>query len=450
MRRLVLAACLALSGCLLDFPSVDEGPFPCAVDGDCADDFSCQDGVCARPGATDAGPKTPDAAGVDAAADAGEARDGGEVTDATADAGAAPDATPEDTGPVDAGCDGTWCGPECVDTQTNPEHCGLCNNDCMGAACSFGQCRPLEVHRVSGAKPTRIVFDADAVYWADQRLSGMVLGRPADLSAATFVVHSPVRYPTALTVSGGRVIWSALDELSGARNGGVFYKEAPFSGALKTAATDQSNPRALAATSSYAYWNSNSPLYVRAHALGGPDNEYDEVRISSGSSYANAMVVSDTEVVWADAQADIWARPSNLTTSAAPRPVVTTSDGEASDLILHDGTLYWAEDPNALQGQGRIFSAPLATGVVSTVVGQAHPNDQGQAAVALAFSQGYLYYVTGGVGGRGGGLFRVPHTGGTPELLEQGAATDELRGVAVGAGRIFWTQDDAVYALREP
>lgn len=115
---------------------------------------------------TDAGPVYTD--GPDAGLDAGPLDDAsGDPTETGADdASADPsDAAADDTGaedidagedatvPDDAGgdpdtgepdpCDDneTLCDEECVDTDTDPDHCGDCFNDCAdGASCSEGEC----------------------------------------------------------------------------------------------------------------------------------------------------------------------------------------------------------------------------------------------------------------------------------------------------------------------
>ncbi len=53
-----------------------------------------------------------------------------------------PDAAPPDGGPT---CPSgqTSCGGECVDTQTDAEHCGACDTECAsGEACMAGSCMP--------------------------------------------------------------------------------------------------------------------------------------------------------------------------------------------------------------------------------------------------------------------------------------------------------------------
>lgn len=447
MRHVAIIFAIGIAGCTLSFPEPGAAPYPCAQEADCAEGFTCVAEICQRlagqsPDAgqgQDAGLADASEGGPDSAIDAGAQDSGGS------------DAGGTDAGGSDAGCSLTQCGVDCVDLQTSVSHCGMCNKDCQVGSCAFGQCQPEAVHQQTGAQPTSIVIDLPSgqVYWTDQRLGGAVLGRDVDLAQPTFVVQSPVRYATGLAANADYVAWSALDELSGPRRGAVSYKARPFTGMPVTAATEQSNPSTLTIAAGYVYWSSDSPLYIRGHALGQTAADL-ELRITLGASYAQAMVADATELFWADSQADVYAQTLDLASTPAPRQVVTSTEGEASDLILNNGTLYWAEAGTAQRGQARIFSAPTANGLITPVVVQADPSDPEQSVTGLAFYEGYLYYTTATRARRAGSLFRVANTGGTPERLLQGAGTDQLRDVAVGAGRIFWTQEDTVYVLAVP
>ncbi|CAN0560966.1 unnamed protein product, partial [Laminaria digitata] len=215
--------------------------------------------------------------------DAGDATDAGSgpdtgVGDATAGGpDSSLDAGPEDSGAgqldgglSDAGCALTQCGADCVDLQTSVQHCAQCHRDCLVGSCAFGQCQPQVVHQQSGAQPTFVVLEASSgqVYWSDQRIGGAIMGRDAALEQPTYTVQSRVRYATALAANADYVAWSEVAELSGPRRGAVVYKARPFSAEPITAASDQSNPRGLTIAAGHVYWNSDSPLYIRGHALG--------------------------------------------------------------------------------------------------------------------------------------------------------------------------------------
>ncbi len=93
---------------------------------------------------TDAGPDT----GADTAAtgDGTTAGNPGTTGDPPATTGAGSTTAEGSTSSTGEGSTGgcTMCGAQCVDTQTDPDHCGECNNKCNPAQeqCVDGMCVP--------------------------------------------------------------------------------------------------------------------------------------------------------------------------------------------------------------------------------------------------------------------------------------------------------------------
>jgi len=83
---------------------------------------------------------------MDAGADAGPATDDAAVDDAGSDAG-----------PVECDAIETDCGGTCVDTSTDPAHCGGCGVTCApGQICNAGACGASPVYCcAAGAASTR-------------------------------------------------------------------------------------------------------------------------------------------------------------------------------------------------------------------------------------------------------------------------------------------------------
>jgi hypothetical protein len=452
VRRAALVGLLALTpGCLLSFPDPDEGAYACALDTDCAAGFVCQQAVCARPGGADAG--SADAGQVDAGPpDAGQV-DAGPGRDAGPEPDAGPGDTGVDAGPADAGCAGTYCDGICVDLQAEPDHCGRCNHACLGGGCAFGACQPYPIHAAVGAAPAQVVFDPsdDTVVWTDRRATGAVLARKADRSQATLTVAANQSYPEALAVDGLGIYWASLQELSGPRTGDVRWAAKPLDGTAQAASPASArNPRSVVAAAGFVYWSSDSPLHLRAYQLGSnPRVDLDYVP-GVGSSFMRRLAADATHLYWADAGANVFRHPLSLP-AGAPERVSDAVGGEASDLVVAGGVLYWAEDPSALQGMGRIFKATAGTGQLDVLVDHVDPGQLEHAAVGLEVADGFVYYVTAGPGGRGGSVFRAALADGTPERLASGGgATAALRDVAVGAGRVFWCEDDTVWGLALP
>src|SRR5215831_9305461 len=82
----------------------------------------------------------PDAAVPDAAVPDAAMPDAA-VPDAAVPDAAVPDAALPDASPPDASCAGTLCGSNCVNLQTDPNHCGRCDIQCAsGTQCLSGLC----------------------------------------------------------------------------------------------------------------------------------------------------------------------------------------------------------------------------------------------------------------------------------------------------------------------
>ncbi|MCB9650535.1 MAG: hypothetical protein H6730_28685 [Deltaproteobacteria bacterium] len=443
MRRALLLALAALApACVLSFPDPASGPFACAADADCAEGYRCVAEVCA------ADEPASDAGQVDAAADAGEV-DGG-VPAPPDDGGVEPDAGPgEDAEVPDSGCIGQLCGVICVDLDNDPSHCGACNRSCLGGTCGAGVCQPYAIHTAVGSSPTQLAVDngAATVYWVDQRPSGAVLRRRLDLAAELEAVATNQSYPDALVLDADRIYWSSLDAVSGPRNGVIRWADKRLDGAVHEAsATTARNPH-LAASDGVVFWSNDSPLHILSYDIDAATPTRVEYIPGVGSSFMRGLAADFTHVYWLDASSNVFRHPLNLPTGVPETVVANPGTGEPSDFALTADYVYWSEAVEAINGSGRIFKSEVGTEQVSIVVHDADPLLNDHAAVAIDVNAGYIYYVTGGSGGRGGSVFRAPIGTGTPERLYQGQATSELRDVAVGAGRVVWTDGDTVWAL---
>ena len=91
--------------------------------------IACVDGVCggvSTDGGADGGPDGSVDGGTDGGTDGGS--DGG--TDGGADGGMCTGCSPAEA----------CCSSECVDLDTDPDHCGMCGNECASGICDAGTC----------------------------------------------------------------------------------------------------------------------------------------------------------------------------------------------------------------------------------------------------------------------------------------------------------------------
>jgi hypothetical protein len=204
IRPLSLVGTLALlSGC---------GALNSLVGGDCPDGLTYDGERCV---ALDAG--TIDPNGSDGGHGPDATVDGGGTTDASDGGGGGGDAGNGDGGSADADLDGsgdggdaddgsvfscdpklTLCNAQCVDLQTDPNHCGNCNIQCPTLLCAAGKCQgALDGHIVV------IGHDFSGITSMSQR---RVLGNASLLPPVTQIrVRSWEQWanPTAVTVTRG-------------------------------------------------------------------------------------------------------------------------------------------------------------------------------------------------------------------------------------------------------
>lgn len=120
------------------------------------------------------------------------------------------DGSTNDSGPpgTDGGTDGSVGACAGADLQTDAHHCGRCNHDCLGGACSAGTCKSV-VLKNALANPTDIAFDASNVY-VTTRVDGSVLRIPKTGAGATALATAQTE-ARGVTLDGTNLFWSNGD-----------------------------------------------------------------------------------------------------------------------------------------------------------------------------------------------------------------------------------------------
>jgi hypothetical protein len=158
---------------------------------------------------------------------------------------------------LDAIC--TMCNSVCVDTDSDPLHCGQCSHDCLGGACDGGRCQPITL--ASGYPfPHGIAVNAQYVYWTnygDDTMSevGSVMRVNLDGSGITILAANQDK-PTGIIVTADTLYWSNYGTKAG--GGGVMKMPLAVGSSPSPMATGLTAPDDLAFDSTSIYFATNT------------------------------------------------------------------------------------------------------------------------------------------------------------------------------------------------
>ncbi len=95
------------------------------------------------------------------------------------------------------------CGTACIELESDPQHCGACGHDCLGADCRQGLCEPVVV--VSGlVQPQAIALDDSHVYWTT---AGGAVQRAPKAGGAIETLTEDQESPSTIVVDDKRAFW---------------------------------------------------------------------------------------------------------------------------------------------------------------------------------------------------------------------------------------------------
>jgi hypothetical protein len=339
------------------------------------------------------------------------------------------DTTEDTTTGPDCGPDEMACGEECVDLETDPDHCGGCGHSCLGGECVAGTCQAVELFTGKG-RLFMVHVDDDYIYYGGD---GVDVGRmDKDGSNDTILVPAGAEpqtreycYDSAITPNA--VVWGNDWVQPGVRGcllpdcqGGVqtFVPGINLYGLAYNPFNDT------------VYFN-QGPDIVQAAWMGAPS------LFVAGAGTARSMTTDDAFVYWGAhlAADDVHLRKvpiagGPIAELVIDRPMMGPDIEVASDYV------YWSED-------AQIYFAPLPNGI-----GGAAPTQFGSSGTTvryMAVDDTHLYWTATSMDI--GTVQRCPldGCGGPPEVLGQ---SPQPWGITLDGDAVYWvTEQGGIYKV---
>lgn len=314
---------------------------------------------------------------------------------------------------------GAPCSP---DLSSDPHHCGACDVDCQGGACSSGQCGPApEV--LLNASAEKLLVDGAWLYF--ERSDGW-LGRVSTAGGSPELLTQEPAKVGGLTVAGGFLFWTTPDE------GAVKRIATDGSGDVTSIASSQSYPTRVVSDQARVYWTNYAAGAIVAADL---DGGAPQTLLSFGSNVAN-LVTDSGWLYWSTFQlAPNVGTVSRMSTTGGPTEVVAdVGDDWVNDVVAKP----WGIVFNSHEAQQIRVADP--TTLDATVIAE-----QVGLNALVAVDATHVYWSDGG----SGPVLRAPLAGGSPTAVAIDASATEL---AVDDAALFWVSSakKAIMRLDKP
>jgi hypothetical protein len=300
-------------------------------------------------------------------------------------------------------------GGGCIGSDDDPENCGACGHDCLGAACTNGVCEYEELVDEQDT-PSCIALDIGYVYWAlgssgDSPRSTLKSGGPIQtyaragtLDAVTDCTvqggffyatdgHAVWRYPIP-SGGGAPVIYgqmglrglaalpnSATVVATDSQLGTVLSCSGRCNNMPNVIASGQATPYQIAADATHVYWTNRGDGTVARHELAAPGTN----TIATGQNGPGGIAVDATHVYWANQGGTIVKMEKGGGT-----PVELASGQSVAESVAVDEThVYWTAP-----GDGTVMRVAKSGGTpLALAKEQASPWD-------LAVDDTHVYWIT--------------------------------------------------------
>jgi hypothetical protein len=232
-------------------------------------------------------------------------------------------------------CPNTTCGDECVDTTTDPAHCGSCSTPCA-YTCTAGACEPLEIEANTGPLGLGIATDGVDVFWLSNQSAATL-----DVCPVSGCVGSPQVIASNVTPGGVFGNMLAVSAQSLYWTDGSQVMDAPLSGTSNAVFATTTSPQQLVVDATNVYWTDSAGL-IYACALGttcvSPTTLVDLTAVPDGGTVVtpSELAVDATYVYWSDTAGNISSHPLH-----GGSTVIITASASPNDLVAWAGEVYW-------------------------------------------------------------------------------------------------------------
>jgi hypothetical protein len=186
------------------------------------------------------------------------------------------------------------CGSTCTATQSDPNHCGTCENSCNGGGCNAGVCSPAPTAWLTNTYAALLAADDTALYYSGGPLLPQAIykARFADGSTAQVLPAIPGDVARALQVNATEIAFTVSDTF-GTEQLTLYTVPKTANSAWTQVASAQVTISPIAVDDSHAYFNAGSVGLV-------PDAGANNIFGSQGESPWAAVGVDATYVYWVD------------------------------------------------------------------------------------------------------------------------------------------------------
>jgi hypothetical protein len=326
------------------------------------------------------------------------------------------------------GCGGsqTACGNACIDTATDPAHCGSCNHDCLGGGCELGVCQPVLLTETS--KPaTVLALSGNEILWGTD---GSAIAKRAVGPGGSVTDLVAAQYAYSGLVHDGTFYWAndwEHGEIRSCQVAGcnsshsVFYSYSGTARAFSNILHDKKNGQIIWGTFESSAGAKDANLGARSFA--GVDRP-----LASGLESAIPSAVDDTFVYWLE-----WRKPTVNKTPLVGGDTIPLVTGLSAGTRNNFGGMVVADRTLFVARGGTIYKVALPNGV-----GAAEPPVFTTTAppMSLHADATHLYWADYA---DSGSISRCPLSGceGAPEIVAPGQAY--IREMVIDDVAVYWS-----------